>query len=156
MCAQASKHQRLAQAHAAQLEGARTTRTLLYRLDLPVAVPCSKPVNAYAYACGPGLRCIHVTSALNQPSTLYVDMHRPSRPCHLPQQASKRQRLAHAAQLEDDRTQRVAALVTRSAEALLLLRVLCAHHIGRLAARLDAQARRTLSEMVRWERRGHF
>ena len=36
----------------------------------------------------------------------------------------------------------------RVAEALVLLRTLCAHNLGRLTTRLDEGARKTLKEMV--------
>lgn len=64
------------------------------------------------------------------------------------QQAAKRQRLSHAAQLEDERTARVRGLVVKAAEALVLLQLLASHNLGRLAARLDERGRRALRDIV--------
>ncbi|GFH33113.1 uncharacterized protein HaLaN_32435, partial [Haematococcus lacustris] len=62
-------------------------------------------------------------------------------------QAAKRQRLSHAALLEDERSARLKGLVGRCAEALGLLHLLAANNLGRLAARLDEGSRKTLAHM---------
>ncbi|GAX83884.1 hypothetical protein CEUSTIGMA_g11309.t1, partial [Chlamydomonas eustigma] len=64
------------------------------------------------------------------------------------QQAAKRQRLTHAAMLEDERTARIRSLAIRTSEALGLLRLLNANNLGRLATRLDEPARKYLSELT--------
>jgi len=63
------------------------------------------------------------------------------------QQAAKRQRLNHAAQLEDERTSRTRALAAKAREALTLLQLLASNNLGRLAARIDQGAQRMLKSM---------
>jgi hypothetical protein len=64
------------------------------------------------------------------------------------QHAAKRQRLSHAAQLEDERTARVRGLVARTSEALVLLQILSSNNLARLSLRLDEHSRRALATMV--------
>lgn len=63
-------------------------------------------------------------------------------------QAAKRQRVANAAAMEDERAGRLRALVSRTAQALVLLRLLAANNLGRLAARLDDRQRRLLRDLA--------
>jgi nuclear pore complex protein Nup155 len=60
------------------------------------------------------------------------------------QPATKRQRLEDAARLELRRTETMAALVARAADACFLLRALVEHNLSRLAARMDRSARAQL------------
>ncbi|CAL8471349.1 g10891 [Coccomyxa elongata] len=59
---------------------------------------------------------------------------------------AKRQRLAEAAKLEDQRVGAVRALVARAAEGCFLLRALGDHNLGRLAARCDDAGQRALRD----------
>jgi len=62
-------------------------------------------------------------------------------------QAAKRQRLTHAAMLEDERTARIRSLASKTTEALLLLQLLSTNNLGRLAARLDDATTKALCDM---------
>ena len=63
------------------------------------------------------------------------------------QPMQKRQRLEDAARMELQRTEKLAALIARAADACFLFKVLIEHNISRLAARMDDAARARLKEL---------